>query len=50
MIDALEAERNASQKKAARAEAIDFVCDAPAEQPGRKRRRPKQRPSDEPTP
>ena len=50
MIDALEAERSASQKKTARAEAIDFVCEAPAEQPGRKRRRPKQRPSDEPTP
>jgi hypothetical protein len=50
MIDALEAERNASQKKAARAEAIDFACDVPAEQPGRKRRRRAPRPSDEPAP
>jgi hypothetical protein len=50
MIDALEAERNASQKKAARAEAIDFACDVPAEQPGRTRRRRAPRPSDEPAP
>jgi len=49
MIDAIEAERSASKKKTASVDA-DFVCEAPAEQSGRKRRRPKQRPSDEPTP
>jgi hypothetical protein len=49
MIDALEAERSALKKKNVSVDA-DFVCEAPAEQPGRKRRRPKQRPSDEPTP
>jgi hypothetical protein len=49
MIDALEAERSASKKKTVSVDP-DFVCEASGEQPGRKRRRPKQRPSDEPTP
>jgi hypothetical protein len=50
MIDALEAERNASKKKAARAADGDFRCDAPVEQPARKRRRRAPRPPDEPAP
>ena len=50
MIDALEAERSASNKKVVRVDEADFVCEAPAEQPGRKRRRRAPRPSDEPAP
>jgi hypothetical protein len=41
MIDVLEAERNASKGKAARADnASEFVCEAPVEQP---KRRPRSR-------
>ena len=36
MIDALEAERSASKKKVVRVDEADFVCETPAEQPGRK--------------
>jgi hypothetical protein len=50
MIDALEAERSASKKKIVRVDEADFVCETPAEQPGRKRRRRAPRPSDEPAP
>jgi hypothetical protein len=50
MIDALEADRIASKKKVVRADKVDFVCETPAEQPGRKRRRRVPRPSDEPAP
>jgi hypothetical protein len=50
MIDALEAERNASKKKAARTADGDFGCDAPVAQPARKRRRRAARPPEEPAP
>jgi hypothetical protein len=50
MIDALEAERSASQKNVVRAGDGDFACETPAEQPGRKRRRRAPRPSDESAP
>ena len=50
MIDALEAERTASKKKAARADDAGFACEAPAARPKDKRRaRPKQS-TDEPAP
>jgi hypothetical protein len=50
MVDALEAERTVSRKKAARADDVGFVCEAPAEQPKRKRRRRVQQSTDEPAP
>jgi hypothetical protein len=51
MIDALEAERAVSGKKAARADDAGFACEASAEQPKRKRRRGRvQQSTDEPAP
>ena len=50
MVDALEAQRTASKKKAARADETGFACEAPAERPKRIRQaRPKQS-TDEPAP
>ncbi|HEY6859611.1 MAG TPA: hypothetical protein VI358_07485 [Pseudolabrys sp.] len=48
MVDALDAERAASKKKAARADNADFACEVPAERPKRKRR--VRQSTDEPAP
>ena len=50
MVDALDAERAASEKKVARAKNADFACEAPAERPKRKRRVRVQQSTDEPAP
>jgi hypothetical protein len=50
MVDALDAERAASKKKAARGDDGGFACEAPAERPKRKRRARVQQSTDEPAP
>ncbi len=50
MVDALEAERSASRKKAAPSDVEGFGCEQVIEQPKRARRRRPQRPADESTP
>ena len=50
MVDALDAERAGSKKKAARADDPGFACEVPAERPKRKRRVRVQQTTDEPAP
>jgi len=50
MVDALEAERSASKKKATPSDKEGFVCEPAIEEPKRSRRRRPQRPADESTP
>jgi hypothetical protein len=50
MVDALDAERAASKKKAARADNADFACEVPAERPKCKRRARERQSTDEPAP
>jgi hypothetical protein len=50
MVDALDAERAASKKKAAHVDNADFACEVPAERPKRKRRARVRQSTDEPAP
>ena len=50
MVDALEAERNASKEKAAVSAQPTFACEPAVEQPKRKRRRHPQQSADESAP
>ena len=50
MVDALDAERAGSKKKAARADDPGFACEVPAERPNRKPHTRVQQSTDEPAP
>jgi hypothetical protein len=50
MVDALEAERSASKKKATPSDKEGFVCEPAIEEPKRGRRRRPQKPANESTP
>lgn len=49
MVDALDAERAASKKKATHADNANFACEVPAERPERKRRTRVRQSTDEST-
>jgi hypothetical protein len=50
MVDALDAERAAYKKKAARGDDPGFACEVPAERPKRKRDARARQSTDEPAP